>query len=561
MEPDIPQSLRLQGILIGTDQPERITLQDINFAGRDEDIYNVKLINEALTDDDMFPAGHAALGDDLFVMPTLDEPGDSYGDAALTNGSSSFAMDLSAPSVPDIDFNAGLNMDQPERFDMLEMDIEMPDVAAELQMQAEAAAQADMHSDKQVDSQGDPIIAPPAPLTPPAPGGEMDMEQMDEYAAGEMMHASPLAGPEVQHAAQAKKKKRHAAAIMDAPEGLLIDRKVYRDWTLFRADLVTERPKRQRLLHGGADAVLVQFSLTIPSQLMCLFKRHLIAGPAASIDKELPSTPPQAARTAQSPRRRAEPQRHLEDDFFEMQIDGLDAQSEDPAYADHYYADEGVQGEAVPDMPTEEELQAMAEEEGLPIEQLRAALETPGSAAAQQLQKQLGLTPSSSKHSGLASILARRSRPGSSTRGRPPSMHSPGFPDSSVEHRLSDVREDTPGLGSFSMDGGNFDDLLQPLPEEDEDLPGPGYLTQFQALGGSLMEATEILQKHFSEAERQEGGPPVLSLFALTSKMNRGQAARIFYQVCVMTSTNFVKATQNKPYDDILLSPGNAPAL
>lgn len=46
------------------------------------------------------------------------------------------------------------------------------------------------------------------------------------------------------------------------------------------------------------------------------------------------------------------------------------------------------------------------------------------------------------------------------------------------------------------------------------------------------MSACRILQKHFSEAERQEGGQPVLSLFALTSKMNRGQAARIFYQVC-----------------------------
>ncbi len=34
-------------------RPERITLQDINFAGRDEDIHNVNLINEALTDDDM----------------------------------------------------------------------------------------------------------------------------------------------------------------------------------------------------------------------------------------------------------------------------------------------------------------------------------------------------------------------------------------------------------------------------------------------------------------------------------------------------------------------------
>ncbi len=52
-----------------------------------------------------------------------------------------------------------------------------------------------------------------------------------------------------------------------------------------------------------------------------------------------------------------------------MQVDGLDAQFEEPAYADHYYMDEGVQGEAVPDMPTEEELQATAKEEGLPIEQ------------------------------------------------------------------------------------------------------------------------------------------------------------------------------------------------
>ena len=52
---------------------------------------------------------------------------------------------------------------------------------------------------------------------------------------------------------------------------------------------------------------------------------------------------------------------------------------------------------------------------------------------------------------------------------------------SSVEHRLSDVREDTPGLGSFSMDGGDFDDLLQPLPEENEDLPGPGVICKSQA--------------------------------------------------------------------------------
>ena len=89
--------------------------------------------------------------------------------------------------------------DQPERFDMLEMDIEMPDVAAQLQLQAEAA-EADMQSDKEVPSQGDVIVAPPAPLTPPPPGGEMDLMGADDAAEG--MHASPKVGQELQRAAQ-----------------------------------------------------------------------------------------------------------------------------------------------------------------------------------------------------------------------------------------------------------------------------------------------------------------------------------------------------------------------
>ena len=58
-----------------------------------------------------------------------------------------------------------------------------------------------------------------------------------------------------------------------------------------------------------------------------------------------------------------------------------------------------------------------------------------------------------------------------------------------------------------------------------------------------------VLQKHFSEAERQEGAAPVLSLFALTSKMNRGQAAKIFYQVCGEASdTSYLP-----PYDEHIM--------
>ncbi|KAK9906725.1 hypothetical protein WJX75_006898 [Coccomyxa subellipsoidea] len=392
MEPDIPQSLRLQGILIGgvvilfnkqqhflLGKPERITLQDLNYAGADKNIYNVKLLNDALPDDESFQADHAVLGDDLFVMPTLDEPGDSYGDAA-TNGTndSSFARGTSAPSLPEIDFDAGLNM----------------------------------------------------------------------------------------------KKRRMPAAIMDAPEDLLIDRQVYRDWTVSRTDLVTERPKRQRL-QASIAALLEQPALTLPSPLMSLFQKRLIAGPSPTSDKALPSTSPQDSQAAQNPKRMTVPRRPLEDDFFEMQIDQFEAQNEQrPADTDR----QGMQ-EAVPDMPTEEELQAMAEEEGLPIEQLGEHLGTsqppglfnswPPSFTAQPLPRQVHAWTIA--HAGPGSCLMR------STSQR------------SVEYRLSDVREDTSGLGDLSM-GGHFDDLLYPLPEENEELPGPGNLTQFQALGGSLME-------------------------------------------------------------------------
>ena len=44
---------------------------------------------------------------------------------------------------------------------------------------------------------------------------------------------------------------------------------------------------------------------------------------------------------------------------------------------------------------------------------------------------------------------------------------------SSWAHRLSGVREDTPSFGDMNPEG-QFNDLLLPLPEEDEHLLGPG---------------------------------------------------------------------------------------
>lgn len=90
--------------------------------------------------------------------------------------------------------------DQPERFDML-MDIEMPDLTAELQQQAEAdelETQADQHAGEQDEE----ILAPPAPLTPPTPG-EKDQMGADAGAMN-IIEVTPEAeeGQQLQRAAQ-----------------------------------------------------------------------------------------------------------------------------------------------------------------------------------------------------------------------------------------------------------------------------------------------------------------------------------------------------------------------
>ncbi len=61
---------------------------------------------------------------------------------------------------------------------------------------------------------------------------------------------------------------------------------VYRDWTVSRAGLMTERPKRQRLIDHPADALLLQpATLAVPPPLLGMFKERLTAGTCPLDDK------------------------------------------------------------------------------------------------------------------------------------------------------------------------------------------------------------------------------------------------------------------------------------
>ncbi|CAK0736308.1 hypothetical protein CVIRNUC_000725 [Coccomyxa viridis] len=633
MDPEIPQALRLQGILIGgiviifnkqqhyllddcndvmrkvqglsdhqraattltqdkiRARPERITLQGMDFMGLDDEIAGGALLEEALQSlDDI---GNPVPGADLFVMPSLEHssvmdiltPGrESMDRDSIDHGIGLTTKPNHRTGLTDIDFDAALTLDQPERFDGPEMDMDLPDMNPEPFMQTPPAAH-----------EGHPALSAHGLAGAPCP---MDMDMPDceepEAPAAQLKSLSPDMLPEdappdnmpltpplteedyLPPAAQGCKrgKRKGHLLILDDAEHVLLDRSVYREWTRDREPILTERPKRT--CPSAPAAALFEL---LPSAGGHAWAPELLS--MLQVKTELPTAQPERAMGKEGSTSKLapgqEPDAIIMDDEQQWPEDaGV------PEYADEHGAagpQEYPQMEemADADMPGEEELQAVADEEGLPVEQLRAVLETPQAAAEQLKALQQEWATGSSKHSGLETLLKRRAR--SSSKGRSTSASKPATSDRSLGstvRRLSDVREDDAAVDQ-GIPAGDLDALLPDLPEAEEPAEyAPGLLTQFQQLGDSLMEATErqtqptphdsfnkhtlavmnAIQRHFHEQDDAPGSAASLSVHAATAGMTRRHAAKFFYQICAVTTLGFVAASQEEPYGDIILTPG-----
>ncbi|KAK9817781.1 hypothetical protein WJX72_002072 [[Myrmecia] bisecta] len=580
LTPDVPHALRLQGILIGgvviifskqqmyllddcNDMLRKLRSMDVREPagntvlekGREKarmEVITVPDMN-ALFNGDLDLAGlnliatqqpRSTLGDDLFLMPTMPEEPEEPAPRAITSGIGGGLMDDM------LAFGNGLHMDamdQEETFEMPDMDM----------------------MDMQLDQfpMEEPLLPEPEPMDwlpaepeqAGAPAAQAD-EQPQEKSEGEegdreRENEARPATPEVTQeevvavVRQARRggRKRKAADLVDEPEDILISGKVFRSWMLDHSDIMVDRPQR-RVATSRPDLELLGLPGMVATgmgdwcpALLKLWKRSLARAPAK---------PAQVAAAEGQP------------------VGGVQGHAQAGAEDGHG----GVDGQL--DMMEADQgmYEAPLEEMDLETERLRAALDTPNGSGDHLKQLQMGLTPGSSgQRLGLSAARPKR-RPSS---GLHLDANGDRLSDKSSPRRLSDVLED----GVMPEMEGRLDDLLPPQDDnflaDGDDIPahhGTEGLTQFKLLEASGPSQKEVedrmnkstlamislLRQTFQRAEDTcpNDEEPKVSLFEMSSRLNRAQAAKLFYQVCVTHTAGFIQAAQDAPYEDIIITKG-----
>ncbi|KAK9842499.1 hypothetical protein WJX81_003068 [Elliptochloris bilobata] len=600
MDPEVPHALRLQGILVGGvvlifSKQQAFLLDDCNemmkkvravAANGDSKLlgkgratarrqaitlpepgdHEMRLLVQDFdigflhVDNGMAGNHNAVVEGDMFIMPAMEPSMAAASEGALGAGGAGQTVDQGLSAMRDMDLDAALHYEQPERFEAGGMDLDLT---------YDPLPQPNLAINPLPDPTG--LAAPkepPTDLPPPAaergtpwgtPGGLPGADGADNRHGGAEDGAALQAkGTEVAGAAaQARRRtrKRHGGPIFD--EAVIIDSKVIRSWTTDSTELV--KPRGRVLPAHAAAAACAQALLHRPAVEAAGAGAQWAPTIARLLEKRV-SAPARGSEESAEHFGRAKRKRTSLAPADDVAVGGSPP-----------LPGEGDLGplEAAPEPDAPAFNDAPLPDGGLPygdddgMELLRA-LSTPGSHG----NARLGITPGSSNPLGPGSVQARHSRPSSGKRpssgdGQPSDRWTPSDPGS---RRLSNVEEGgAPGVE------GALDDLL-PLDEALEGGPDADALTQFQAGGGSLLEesasATQtqvagtppdaqararglahVLRERFAKAKE-------LSLFALTASMTRKQAACLFYQVCVMNAGNLVKACQVEPYDDITICSG-----
>ncbi|KAI5076245.1 hypothetical protein GOP47_0008959 [Adiantum capillus-veneris] len=200
------------------------------------------------------------------------------------------------------------------------------------------------------------------------------------------------------------------------------------------------------------------------------------------------------------------------------------------------------------------------------IEKLRSALHTPdGNNRDELLINQLGLTPRFSGQSGKTKTALRMSTPSSgrlsldrevdfpkptSRMGRSGSIHgdlSPGLELQPDEYLRETIATNFDELGDGDILGNSLSQFVleETWPSQDPIRP---RLQPIDKLTSSFL---QVLREGFDQHPKR-----TISSSELVGRANRSQAAKVFYQICVMASNCFISVEQRKPFGEILLRRG-----
>ncbi|MCO5558103.1 hypothetical protein L7F22_011679 [Adiantum nelumboides] len=200
------------------------------------------------------------------------------------------------------------------------------------------------------------------------------------------------------------------------------------------------------------------------------------------------------------------------------------------------------------------------------IEKLRSALHTPDRINRDEiLINQLGLTPRFSGQSGKTKAALRISTPSSgrlsldrdvdfpkhtSRTGRSGSIHgdlSPGLELQPDEYLRETIATNFDELGDGNIMGSSLSQFVleETWPSQDPIRP------RLQPIDKVTSSFLQVLREGFDQHPKR-----AISSSELLGRANRAQAAKVFYQICVMASNCFISVEQRKPFGDILLRRG-----
>ncbi|KAL3148282.1 hypothetical protein ABBQ38_013748 [Trebouxia sp. C0009 RCD-2024] len=551
----------------------------------------------------------APLEDDLFVMPTIPdsvEDGSTHHHGQQRHRTATREpLPLAMPDRHIVGLPTGLElqdtmlMDQEETFMMPELGMDMFDT----DMPA-VPGMPDNEPEEEVRPPPQEMMEEPVQATDAEPLQEdhavaaeamPDQDVREAVQEGELQQPPAIgsleaiveeqavaegAARQARAKAKGRGRKRSTPLIIDDADAVQIRGTVFRAWTQNTDELVLERPhKLLRPLLVSQYPGCRPSALPSGADLLCGAPLSAMCGQGGKWGEELQPlfvsrvTP----NTAQGDRCHQEkPQQQPE----YQEVDTQEMHPQDMGVLDEVALAGPTAAAADIDLPEHTANDIFLLEEEVEVERLRAALATPGSMSEQDHAKavQLGLTP------GSSNPLERRGqkkqkRTSSGFRVESGSRPTEDSPHS--QRRLSDLMVGV-DVGEVGLGlEGHLEDLIAPelegMPQQedalDQRLEAAGGLTQFQlmedsapatqtqravtdAITKNTLSMIGLLRDRFTDLEEQGSEEPALSVFQMTASLTRPQAAKLFYQICVTHSNNFIQATQGAPYGDILINRG-----